>query len=142
MQSSTNPETAETSISRFVLRIAHRASLYLQIGLQPWGEVSLAAQNSYCRVQQTETDYCFATDRDVLLIQGSLQASGLRAVPRDSSHSVAIFFTDFISRIFTNLAACVCHFTPTEKGSIPHSRFLRHWKVPVHVRPTFSHFPE
>lgn len=76
MQSSTNPETAEPSISRFVLRIVHRASLYLQIGLQPWGEVSLAAQNSCCRVQQTETDYCFATDRDVLLVQGSLQTSG------------------------------------------------------------------
>lgn len=97
MQSSTNPETAEPSISRFVLRIIHRASLYLQIGLQPWGEVSLAAQNSCCRVQQTETDYCFATDRDVLLVQGSLQTSGCCVFPRDSSHSAAIFFTDVIS---------------------------------------------
>lgn len=141
MQSSTNPETAETSISTFVLRIIHKASLYLQIVLQPWGEVSLPAQNSYCRVQQTETDYCLATDRDVLCIQGSLQTSGLCVFPRDSSHSVAIVFHWFyiLEISFANLGACLCHFCSTQKGSMPHCRFLRHWKVPVR---SISHFPE
>lgn len=93
---------------------------------------------------QTETDYCFATDRGVLCIQGSLQTSGLCVFPRDSSHSVAIVFHWFsiLEISFAKFGARLCHFCSIEKGSVPHSRFLRHWKVLVPVSPTFSYFPE
>lgn len=144
VQSSTNPETAETSISRFVLRITHTASLYLQIVVQPWGEVSLSAQNFFCHVQQTETELLLCHWQRCVLASREPPNQWLACLFQRQFPQCCNFFHCFyfLEHSFANLGAFLCHFCSMEKDSMPHSRFLRHGKVLVPVRTTFSHFPE
>lgn len=97
MLSSTNPETAKTSISRFVLRITNTASLYLQIVLQPWGEVSLPAQNSYCHVHKQRLIIALPLTEVCSAFRGASKPVACVSFPETVPTVLQLFFTDFLS---------------------------------------------
>lgn len=91
------PRNCKTSISRFVLRITNTASLYLQIVLQPWGEVSLPAQNSYCHVHKQRLIIALPLTEMCSAFRGASKPVACVSFPETVPTVLQLFFTDFLS---------------------------------------------